>query len=93
LPLRAVISQLRAENEEAKYALEDDGGSTGEECKWYEHTRDMKAFSAKHPQILFTLSGEGGDAGDIWNEYFLDGKAQIAKAVMQIAAFDEKKLT
>lgn len=53
----------------------------------------MKAFSVEHPMMLFTLHGEGEESGDIWNEYYLAGKVQVAKALLQIAPFDAKKLT
>ena len=90
-PIKAVIAQLRAEFEEAKYALDELGGCSGEETKWYEHTADMKAFSVKHPYILFQLHGDGEESGDIWSEYYLDGKVQIARAVVKIDAFDAAK--
>jgi hypothetical protein len=90
-PLDSLLIALREENEDARHALDDDG-STSESCKWYEHQAQMKEFSAKHPTVLFTLHGEGEENEDIWNEYYLGGKLQVAKAQMQIAPFDPKKL-
>ena len=87
-PLTAVIAQLREEVEEAKYALDADGSSSGNDSKWYEHRAEMCEFSRKHPTILFTLHGEGEEGGDLWNEYYLNGRVQVAKAEVQIAPFD-----
>ncbi len=87
-----MIAQLfRVENDDAKYALEEDGG-TGEECKWYDADRDLKDFSKKHPNKLFILSGEGEDSGDIWTNYYVNGKVQQTKAVITFDDFNMNKL-
>ena len=75
-PLQEVIKELRDTNGNAEYALDIDG-ETGETCKWYEHEAELKSFSAKHPNVLFTLHGEGEETGDIWDKYFLNGKCQV----------------
>lgn len=90
-PLQAVIGQLRKQDENSKYAI-NDAGEMCQECKWYEHEKTLKEFSLKHPSILFTLHGEGEENDDIWNKYFLNGKCQVAKAQMSIAEFDAGKL-
>lgn len=90
-PLTRLIQELRGSCEEAKYALDENGGAE-EESKWYEHAQDLRAFSSAHPNILFTLHGEGEENEDIWNEYYLNGKCQVAKAQLQIAPFDPKQL-
>lgn len=64
----------------------------GEEAKWYDHEEHMRAFSKRWPGILFTLEGEGEDNEDIWKKYFLNGKCQVAKAVITMEAFDRAKL-
>jgi hypothetical protein len=64
----------------------------GDGCKWYDHEMDMRRYSKEHPQILFTLSGEGEESPDIWKKYFKNGKMQVAKANIQFDAFDPKKL-
>ena len=91
-PLLSVIEELRQENEEAKYALEPDGGGSNSDARWYEHKADLTAFSAKHPGVLFTLHGEGEENDDIWTEYFLNGKVQVARATVQIAPFNPAEL-
>jgi len=91
-PLLEVIKQLRESNEDAGFALDDDGSTSGEESKWYEHEEHMRTFSKQHPGILFELHGEGSENGDLWKKYFFDGKCQEAKAEIQIAPFDPKKL-
>lgn len=64
----------------------------GESCKWYDHDRDMRLISQKHPETIFILEGEGEESGDIWKKYYLNGKFQTAKAVVTYEEFDESKL-
>jgi hypothetical protein len=86
-----LTTKLVEENEEANYALESDGSSS-ESCKWYDHEKHMREFSAKHPDALFKLSGEGEEAGDIWVEYYRGGKVQQCRAKIVFPDFDEKLL-
>jgi len=90
-PLREVIKKLREENEEARFALAEDGGSE-QAAKWYTHADELIPFSEKYPNVLFTLSGEGEENDDIWKKYFLNGKVQVAKAEVRIPDFDPGKL-
>jgi len=60
--------------------------------KWYDHKKDMLRISAMFPGVLFTLSGEGEEAGDMWREYYRDGKMQRADVIITIEQFDESKL-
>lgn len=67
-------------------------GEPRDECKWYDHEKDMKVLSKKFPSVLFTLYGEGEETGDIWRKYFLNGKIQVANVKMVFEEFDENKL-
>lgn len=51
-----------------------------ESCKWYEWEEEMTEISEKFPRVLFTLTGEGEDAGDLWIAYFRNGESQICQA-------------
>lgn len=62
------------------------------EIKWYEHEKDMKAYSLKYPNTVFCLEGEGEESGDVWKKYFKNGKSLYAKAKMIFEEFDESKL-
>jgi hypothetical protein len=62
------------------------------QCKWYDHESDMRAISAKHRGVVFTLHGEGEEGGDLWNKYFLNGKMQTAFARIEYDSFDSLKL-
>ena len=86
-----IINELRNFSSEAKYALDEDGDSR-EVCKWYDHTEDLIKFSINYPTWLFTLSGEGEEAGDVWKLYVLNGKKQLAKAKLTFDDFDFNKL-
>jgi len=78
---------------EMKYALGDElDGEGGEASKWHDHQLDMLALSNKFRSILFTLHGEGDETGDLWNEYYLNGKTQTAKARIVFDEFDPDKL-
>jgi len=63
-----------------------------EQVKWYDHKEEMKEYSSKYPKVLFILSGEGEEAGDLWREYYLNGKVQACEAKITYPAFDESKL-
>lgn len=63
-----------------------------DEIKWYDHESDLREFSKKHPKTLFRLSGEGGESGDLWNEYYKNGKMQLCKAKIVFDDYDFSKL-
>jgi hypothetical protein len=67
-------------------------GGYGESIKWYDHESDIKAFSKRFPDVVFTLHGEGEESGDIWVKYFKDGKMQKVEAQIVFAPFDEGQL-
>jgi hypothetical protein len=68
------------------------GSCFDDSIKWYEHEKDMRQYSLKHPNTLFKLSGEGEESGDIWQEYYLNGKMQRVTAIIVFGDFDESKL-
>lgn len=86
-----VIHDLRQENVNAEYCLTDDG-ETNDSGKWYDHETDLRGFSKKFPELLFTLEGHSEENEDVWRKYFVNGKSQTAKAVMTIEPFDPKAL-
>lgn len=68
------------------------GSCFEDSIKWYRHIEDMKKYSLKHPKTLFKLIGEGEEAGDLWVEYYLNGKIQQVKAKIIYDDFDSSKL-
>lgn len=72
--------------------LEYWSGSWSANGKWYEHSEDMKFLSTRFPDVLFTLTGDGEETGDLWAKYYKGGKEQIAKAEITYEEFDEQKL-
>ena len=73
--LAARVAAYIIDHDEMSYALEENG-DTAQSCKWYDHEPDMRAMSKAIPNVLFHLSGEGEESGDIWDAWFLNGKGQ-----------------
>lgn len=86
-----IIADFRAFSGNAKYALSANG-ATSNECKWYEHESELRAFSEKHPEVLFELWGKGEESGDMWVQYYKNGLMQTCKAVITYPPYDETKL-
>jgi hypothetical protein len=53
---------------------------------------DMLRVSKKYPNVIFSLYGNGEENGDMWVEYFMNGKVQTERAVITYADFDPEKL-
>jgi hypothetical protein len=73
------ISHFLDENSETYYGLEPDG-SCADAVKWYSYDDDMIEMSRNFPTVLFTLSGEGEEAGDLWKAYYKNSKSQRVDA-------------
>ena len=86
-----LIVELRKDNEEATWALEEDGFGT-EPCRWYDYEEDLIEFSKKHPEVLFTLYGNGEESEDIWYSYYKNGKMQNCPVRFVFDDYDETKL-
>ena len=86
-----LIEELREFSDEAVYAI-DNNGDTEDSTKWYDHQDDLKAFSSMHPKVIFKLIGEGEESGDLWHEYYMDGKMQLCKAVISYPNFNSDLL-
>lgn len=63
------------------------------DIKWYDYVKDMSNISKRFPDLIFTLSGEGEESGDIWKRYFYRGDDQYAAAKVTFAPFDHKALS
>lgn len=87
-----IIAELREFSEEADYAL-DDSGETNESCKWYDHEKELREFSTRYPDLIFKLHGEGEESGDLWDEWYKDGKMQKCKAIITYPDFNQSKLS
>lgn len=63
-----------------------------EERKWYECDYDMLELSKQFPNELFILKGSGEEQGDLWINYYKNGKRQTCVAKITFDEFDENKL-
>ena len=65
----------------------------GEPATWCDAEKDLRALSARHPGVLFTLDGEGEEVGDRWRTYFCGGLAQAERMpAWEPPPFDPAKL-
>lgn len=85
-------------SEEQVEALENITGYSHEEggdlydAKWYEHQENMKEFSKLYPDQLFQLNGEGEESGDIWREFYKNGKSFFQQPKIVYEEFKESDL-
>src|SRR5258708_2298192 len=84
----AIIAKLRETNENANYALGEDGAMEMD-AKWYDYSEELREFSKLYPDALLVLYGEGESTGDFWYSYIRDGKAQYTPARIEFDEFDE----
>lgn len=89
---KSLIDALRNSNEIAVDAFMSNGVSRYS-VKWYDWERDMRAFSAAHPNALLLLEGQGEDSADLWRAHFKGGRMQLAKARIAFDDFDEARLS
>lgn len=61
-------------------------------AKWYDHEDDMKLLSAKFPDMVFWLSGQGENQEDLWQKFFVNGRMQECYAQIVYDDFDSNKL-
>ena len=85
------IRTKQAGDENFAYGVTPYGEMT-DSVKWYEYDIDMKTLSKAFPEIIFTLSGEGEESGDVWKNYYKNGKKQADPGIITFAGFDPKKL-
>lgn len=80
------------ENDEDTFYGIDENGEPVDCVKWYDHEKDMINVSKEYPELVFKLTGEGEEAGDLWHKYFKNGKKQVCEAKIVFDEFDESKL-
>lgn len=68
------------------------GFSFVDSCTWYDHDKDMIEYSKKYPNVVFCLSGEGQDTGDLWKSYYKNGLVQRCKAKIVYDNYNESQL-
>lgn len=89
--LNREIEDFLEENSDTYYGIEPDGRSA-DECKWYDHEKDMVKLSNLFPSVLFEMEGEGEESDDQWRRYYLAGKCQYVRAKIVFDDYDPTKL-
>lgn len=90
--ISSAIRTAQDKDSDFMYAIDPEGESV-DSCKWYQHEEEVREFSKQFPDVLFTLSGAGEESGDIWKQYFVNGKSQYTKAKLVFEDFDLAKLS
>lgn len=87
----AEIAVFIRESGDASFVLNEDGtaNNTG---SWFSEEEDMRELSTQLPHLLFTVSYEGPEGGDLVKTYYLNGKMQQADAIITYPPFDESLL-
>lgn len=44
-------------------------------CKWYDYESELTDLSKSFPNLVFCLTGEGEEQGDVWTQYFYNGNS------------------
>lgn len=86
-----VIEQIWNTEDEISHVI-GTNGCPNEQAKWYNYEEDMRRISKKYPNTVFKLRGDGEESGDIWVEYYKNGKCQKAQTTITFEPFDPKKL-
>jgi hypothetical protein len=86
------LLKLLANYDVLDYAIDEDLDGC-DSVKWYEHNNNMKEISKELKDVVLKLRGVGGENGDIWDKYYLNGKVQKCNAEIVIPEFDEGKLS
>ena len=65
------------------FSVQDLIENNADSCKWYEHDEEMIELSKEYPDYLFVLDGDGEETGDVWREFYKNGKTYEWKAVIK----------
>lgn len=60
--------------------------------RWYYSEEDMLLLSKRFPSMVFHLHGEGGNAEDLWNTHYWNGKSQQCPAVINYDPYGPAEL-
>lgn len=69
-----------------------------EACSWYDHDKDMRAYSRAHPGVVFVLDGDGEEVGDVWRKWYRGGQVRewklpkLERPMSPLQPFDEEAL-
>lgn len=91
IPDQVILSHFRDICSGAAYAIDNNGYCIAP-TKWTYRNNDLRQFSKFYPELIFVLTGEGEESGDIWKEYYMNGKCQFAPGRIAFDDFDMSKL-
>jgi hypothetical protein len=87
-----IIKDFRETCHGANVALTENG-YTNSEISWWDCEDDLKAFSKKYPRVMFTMFGNGSDAGgDYWKLYVKNGKSYMTSGEITYPKYNAKMM-
>jgi len=86
-----ILGEFLDECDEAAYALTE-MGYTNNDTKWNSCMDDLKAFSKKYPDRLFSLYGDGGGSDNFSVGYAKNGKGYEMPGEVKYPKFNKQKL-
>ena len=81
-------SELELAGVQTEYGGEVEYDGWTDHFKWYGHHEDMCAHSLKYPDVVFTISGEGEENGDVWISHYKGGVVIEEKQGYNIFGFE-----
>ena len=87
------IDDLRANNEHAQWAFEEDGTTRQEVRHWDTFEEDFIDLSKKYPDLVFCVFGDGDASDDKWEAWFHNGEAETCYMIIPNPKMFNKRKT
>lgn len=72
--------------------FEQDGTYYYTYAKWYDYAKNMCELSKEFPNLVITVNGSGEEPGDLWQDYWKEGKWHHQVINITFDSFDPYKL-
>jgi hypothetical protein len=86
------IAEDEFEFEYHDYQVFEDGTITAfQEGKWYDWEKEVTAISAKFPDLLIEIDGDGEESDDFWKARIKNGECEIVRGKIVYSEFKRIK--